>query len=304
MGKSKILKTFNVAVILLSFWFIGEKFWTHHNWLRSTAVNYELLITIFVCSIIYGLSEFLLSFAWRRLLIWCGNKDIPASVCNRIYGKSQIAKYIPGNIFHFMGRHLLGRHVGVKHIVLAGAAVYEILGLLSISVLISLTGMFIFDLGSNYLSLYQIILILITTIVVSSLIIALTPYLMSLRGIILPYHGVWDCIRNITKIYLFYFIFFLIAGLLLAIIVNIFLEINFIIATKLVVIFSIAWVAGFIVPGAPGGIGVREAVIIFLITPIIGEAQSVAIAIAFRLITLFGDVWFLIISDRKFYLKK
>jgi uncharacterized membrane protein YbhN (UPF0104 family) len=92
--------------------------------------------------------------------------------------------------------------------------------------------------------------------------------------------------------------------LLLAIIVNIFLEINFIITTKLVVIFSIAWMAGFIVPGAPGGIGVREAVIIFFITPIIGEAQGVAIAIALRFITLLGDVWFLIISDREFYLKK
>jgi len=304
MGKSKILKTFNLAVILLSFWFIGEKFWAHHNWLRSTAINYELFITIFVCSIIYGLSEFLLSFAWRRLLMWCGHKDIPANVCNKIYGKSQIAKYIPGNIFHFMGRHLLGSQAGVKHIVLAGATIYEILGLLSMSALISLTGMFIFGLGSIYLSLYQIILILLTITVVSVLVIALAPYLMSLRGIILPYHGIWDRIRNISTIYLFYLIFFLIAGLLLAIIVNIFLEINFIITTKLVVIFSIAWMAGFIVPGAPGGIGVREAVIIFFITPIIGEAQGVAIAIALRFITLLGDVWFLIISDREFYLKK
>jgi|TARA_B110000483_G_C18091191_1_gene502052 glycosyltransferase 2 family protein len=304
MGKSKILKTFNLAVILLSFWFIGEKFWAHHNWLRSTAINYELFITIFVCSIIYGLSEFLLSFAWRRLLMWCGHKDIPANVCNKIYGKSQIAKYIPGNIFHFMGRHLLGSQAGVKHIVLAGATIYEILGLLSMSALISLTGMFIFGLGSIYLSLYQIILILLTITVVSGLVIALAPYLMSLRGIILPYHGIWDRIRNISTIYLFYLIFFLIAGLLLAIIVNIFLEINFIITTKLVVIFSIAWMAGFIVPGAPGGIGVREAVIIFFITPIIGEAQGVAIAIALRFITLLGDVWFLIISDREFYLKK
>ena len=150
----------------------------------------------------------------------------------------------------------------------------------------------------------RIILILLTITVVSGLVIALAPYLMSLRGIILPYHGIWDRIRNISTIYLFYLIFFLIAGLLLAIIVNIFLEINFIITTKLVVIFSIAWMAGFIVPGAPGGIGVREAVIIFFITPIIGEAQSIAVAIALRFITLLGDVWFFIISDSKFYFKK
>jgi uncharacterized membrane protein YbhN (UPF0104 family) len=304
MIKSKILKIFKLTIILLSFWFIGEKFWEHHNWLQTSALNYELLITVFVCSIIYGISEFLLSFAWRRLLIWFGDKDISTNLCNRIYGKSQIAKYIPGNVFHVLGRHILGSQAGIKHIVLAGATVYEILGLLSISTLIGFSGMVIFGLGNIYFSLYQIISILLTTLVITGLAIPLAPYLMSLRGIIIPYKGVGDLFLNISKVYLFYFIFFLIAGLLLVVIVNIFLDINFIITAKLIVIFSIAWIAGFIIPGAPGGIGVREAVIIFFITPIIGEAQSIAVAIALRFITLLGDVWFLIISDSKFYFKK
>ena len=203
-----------------------------------------------------------------------------------------------------MGRHILGSQAGIKHIVLAGATVYEILGLLSISTLIGFSGMVIFGLGNIYFSLYQIISILLTTLVITGLAIPLAPYLMSLRGIIIPYKGMGDLFLNISKVYLFYFIFFLIAGLLLVVIVNIFLDINFIITAKLIVIFSIAWIAGFIIPGAPGGIGVREAVIIFFITPIIGEAQSIAVAIALRFITLLGDVWFLIVSDSKFYLKK
>jgi len=300
MTKSKILNIFKLVIILLSFWFIGEKFWVHHNWLRTSALNYELLITIFVCSIIYGLSEFLLSFAWRRLLKMCGHKDISANICNRIYGKSQIAKYIPGNVFHVVGRHILGSQAGIKNIVLAGATIYEILGLISISVLIGFSGMIMFGLSNIYFSLYQIIIILFFTLVITSLITALAPYLMSLRGIILPYRGIWDTVLNISKVYIFYFIFFLIAGLLLVIIVNLFLDINIYITAKLVVIFSISWLAGFIIPGAPGGIGVREAVIIFFITPIIGEAQSVAIAIALRFVTLLGDVWFLMISSKKF----
>jgi uncharacterized membrane protein YbhN (UPF0104 family) len=303
MVKSKILKIFKLTIILLSFWFIGEKFWEHHNWLRTSALNYELLITIFICSIIYGLSEFLLSFAWRRLLKICGHKDISANICNKIYGKSQIAKYIPGNVFHIVGRHILGSQAGIRNIVLVGATIYEILGLISISVLISFSGMIMFGLSNIYFSLYQIILILFSTIVITSLITALAPYLMRLRGIILPYRGIWETVINISKVYGFYLIFFLIAGLLLVIIVNLFLDIDIDIniTAKLVVIFSIAWLAGFIIPGAPGGIGVREAVIIFFITPIIGEAQSVAIAIALRFVTLLGDVWFLMISNKKFY---
>lgn len=300
MVKSKILKIFKLIIVFLSFWFIGEKFWEHHNWLRNSVLNYELLITIFICSIIYGLSEFLLSFAWRRLLKVCGHKDISVNICNRIYGKSQIAKYIPGNVFHVVGRHILGSQAGIKNIVLAGATIYEILGLISISVLIGFSGMIMFGLSNIYFSLFQIILILFSTIVLTSLITALAPYLMGLRGIILPFRGIWKTVIDISKVYAFYFIFFLIAGMLLVIIVNLFLDIDINITAKLVVIFSIAWLAGFIIPGAPGGIGVREAVIIFFITPIIGEAQSVAIAIALRFVTLLGDVWFLIISNKKF----
>lgn len=304
MVKSKILKIFRLMIILLSFWFIGEKFWLHHNWLKTSAINYELLLTILICSIIYGSSEFLLSFAWRRLLIMCGHKDISVNICNKIYGKSQIAKYIPGNIFHVVGRHILGNQAGVKNIVLAGATIYEILGLISISLIISFSGMTIFGFENIYFSLDHIILILLSTIVITGLVTALAPYFMSLNGIIIPHRGIWDTFFSISKIYIFYFIFFLIAGLLLALITNVFLDVNLIVITKLVVIFSIAWVAGFIIPGAPGGIGVREAVIIFFITPIIGEAQSIAIAIALRFVTLFGDVWFLVISNSKLHLKK
>ena len=61
-----------------------------------------------------------------------------------------------------------------------------------------------------------------------------------------------------------------------------------------------AWFAGFIIPGAPGGIGVREAIIILFLTPIIGEAESIVAAVGLRFVTLLGDVWFYTISDKKF----
>ena len=89
--------------------------------------------------------------------------------------------------------------------------------------------------------------------------------------------------------------------MLLIIIVNIFLSIKLIIAAKLIVIFSLAWVAGFIIPGAPGGIGVREVVLIFFLSPIIGEPEGIAVAIALRFVTLLGDIFFFIVSDKKNY---
>jgi glycosyltransferase 2 family protein len=304
MKNSIIIKIFNLIIIFLSLWFIGQKLWVHHHWIISLTLSFKLISTVIILSVIYSLSEFLLSFSWRKLLILCGHKYISLNLSNEIYGKSQIAKYIPGNIFHVVSRHMLGSQVGIKHIVLAGATIYEILGLISTSALIGFSGMVIFGLGNIYFSFNQIIIILLTTIIISFSVVILAPYLMKIRGIILPNQKKWDYIYNIISIYIYYLLFFLIAGLILVFIVKIFFDLNLINSAKIIVIFSIAWVAGFIVPGAPGGIGVREAVIIFLISPIIGEAQGIAVAIVLRLVTSLGDMWFLFITNTKLNLKK
>ena len=141
------------------------------------------MVRYIISSIIYGFSEFVLSFAWRRLLIWCGHQNISSKICNAIYGKSQIAKYIPGNVFHVVSRHILGKQAGIKHFVLAGATVYEILGLISISVIIGFSGMVLFGLGNIYFSIYQITQILFVTIFLSGLVPVVAPYLLHLKGI-------------------------------------------------------------------------------------------------------------------------
>ena len=53
---------------------------------------------------------------------------------------------------------------------------------------------------------------------------------------------------------------------------------------------SIAWVAGFITPGASGGIGIREIVIVALLTPYITQPKALVLAIILRLVTICGDL--------------
>ncbi len=298
MNKSIIIQLLKIITVLLSFWFIGEKFWQHQNWIKNNIINDLLIITILICGVLYGSSQFLLSFAWRKLLIWCGHENISIKNCNRIYGKSQIAKYIPGNVFHVIGRHILGKQEGIKHIVLVGATIYEILGLICASILISLSGVILFDLENNYLSFYQSICLFIVIFLIFVLVIGITPNLMQKHDINIPNKNLMDSIIHISLIYLSYFIFFIIAGLLLVFIVKVFIYLNFFTVGKIIVIFCIAWVTGFVVPGAPGGIGVREAVIIFFIAPIIGEAQGVAVSIAIRFVTLIGDIFFFAMTSK------
>ena len=50
-----------------------------------------------------------------------------------------------------------------------------------------------------------------------------------------------------------------------------------------------AWAVGFIMPGASAGIGVREAAVILLLSPVVGPANAAVIATIYRIVTAGGD---------------
>ncbi|TLY33094.1 MAG: DUF4175 domain-containing protein [Ignavibacteria bacterium] len=54
--------------------------------------------------------------------------------------------------------------------------------------------------------------------------------------------------------------------------------------------FTLAWLLGFVMPGASGGIGVREAVIVGLFGSSLGTGVAAGLAIVLRLITVVGDL--------------
>jgi hypothetical protein len=52
----------------------------------------------------------------------------------------------------------------------------------------------------------------------------------------------------------------------------------------------VAWLAGFLVPGAPGGLGVREACLVGMLAPALGAGVAVAMTLLFRTVTTLGDL--------------
>lgn len=57
-----------------------------------------------------------------------------------------------------------------------------------------------------------------------------------------------------------------------------------------------SWVAGFLVIGAPAGLGVREVVFLAVLHGHLAESDILLLAAAFRVITFGGDVAFLVIG--------
>jgi hypothetical protein len=98
-------------------------------------------------------------------------------------------------------------------------------------------------------------------------------------------------LSGILGVAILYTLFFLLAGTsLLGLVYGLHITVDITKVFQMLSIFSVSWLAGFLTPGAPAGIGVREAVMIALMEGIIGKSNSLIISILFRLVTIAGDV--------------
>ena len=54
--------------------------------------------------------------------------------------------------------------------------------------------------------------------------------------------------------------------------------------------YALAWLAGFVTPGAPAGLGVREFVFVIILGPAMGESPALILAGLLRLAAILGDI--------------
>jgi hypothetical protein len=123
--------------VALSFAFIGERLWQGGAWdLLRTRLEPLVLATL-GGALLYGLSGFLLSAAWRQILA-VERPPGPAARYHAVYGRTQIAKYLPGNVFHFVGRQVLGRELAHSQAALALASLLEAMLLVAVALSLAL----------------------------------------------------------------------------------------------------------------------------------------------------------------------
>jgi uncharacterized membrane protein YbhN (UPF0104 family) len=263
------------------------------NWDKLLNVR-VLLITVFG-GVAYGLDSIFLAWAWQKLLIWFG-EPAKLKLCIAIYGRSQIAKYIPGNFFQLPSRHVMGAQVGFNHPAQIGAAIYEIIGLIASAGMIASIGFSIETYFGNSIALALKVIILFILIFLTS------QFFMSYfnigRKLGFPNRSISDGMKHFLPVWAFYLVFFVLAGVIFWGIVGtttgLWLDVPI---QSLVSIFAISWLTGFLTPGAPAGIGVREATIILILSGFIGEPSAVLVAIISRLIVTVGDLVFWAFSN-------
>ncbi|MEZ5472838.1 MAG: hypothetical protein R3E90_13790 [Marinicella sp.] len=208
-----------------------------------------------------------LVFGWVVLL-----KFKEPQRCAKIYFKSQIMKYLPGNIFHFMFRHQQTKNKNFTHKQLGMVAFYESL-LLVLAAFIVANLLFYWPDQITWLTSWLPV-----------------PFwaivLMEFIGAVFMIRIMIN-IGPITAL-LSYFIYFAGMGLITYMLIGV---LNFESQPYLFITacFALSWLAGYVIPGAPGGTGVRELIFIMLCSPKMAEHEALIIIALIRLISIFSE---------------
>jgi len=193
-----------------------------------------LLILVNFLSLVIGI------YAWYHMLLSYAKKPFGYVYAYYYFSKTEIAKYLPGNIFHFVGRQALAHKIGITQKQMAKISLLQSISLLGATIIAAT----IFAFLSQMVSLY-----ILTLMVISSIIIFISLVYM------------YPSIRMSKKVSLNLYLALSIAlqGVMLGIIVvyqsDTYTWSLFCLSIS---IYILSWLIGYVTPGASGGLGVRE----------------------------------------------
>ena len=268
-----------VALTAVAAWFVRMRVWRTVD-LRDP----RLYAMVSVCVAIYVAGFAFFGYGWVRWLELSAAIPFPTATGIRIHCRSQIAKYVPGNVFQFVARHASANRLGATHSALVLAAAAEIAALVVAAVTLAASGRRLpapFPQIPRAAAFGVALLAVILAVTLASKLSGAVD--RGRRARLRRWLGA--CLTL-----LLYVPPFVGNGLCLALL----LSLNHTGAlpplTALVGIWSMSWLAGYLVPGSPGGLGVRDAALVLALSGWCSRTEAVAIATEMRLVSTLGDV--------------
>jgi hypothetical protein len=200
-------------------------------------------------------------------------------------------KYLPGNLFHYFGRQVLGVRAGLSHEALVASAVIEMGALIAAAAGATLLALGLRGgdlVAGGALVLAGAILVLLGWPAFDRIARRLPWLSRRMEG--QPPVALADLPRLYAPTLACYLAFFLGAGaVLLALCVAISRQ-PISDPWAIVGLYPAAWIAGTVALGAPAGLGVREAVLGLGLAPQVGPATAAVLALSLRVVTLVADL--------------
>ena len=236
---------------------------------------------------LYLVAQLIGAFAWNAVLRIYATQ-LPLGRAESQLLLSQIGKYIPGNVAHLFGRLSLARSDGVAGTTAGAAMLLEVgalltTGFLIVGVIVFVSPDLMLNLTAGLPDINATILIAVSVVGVFACLIAAQLIIWRRAGRPAP-----TLLQSILPIAL-YTANFVVLGMSLWC-VAVAIAPDPVPIVHCIAIFTTAWILGFLTPGAPGGVGIRDGIIALGLELFIGQGAGLGVAVAHRLISVVGDV--------------
>lgn len=217
-----------------------------------------------------------------------------------IFLTAQFAKYLPGNVGHHAGRVALSIRYGYAGARVAASMILEMLLVAVTAAILSLplVGWLADHLAPFWergLSISLFVLAVLAVFLFLYVVLAkrfeFAARMRRWKSLVLGI-GFWSK-RTLTMMTLcaaISLVAFVLSGMPLVLISDMPTALTASNTAAIVAIFAVSWFAGLIMPGAPAGLGVREAILVEGLTPIMGIDRAVSVTLMFRVLTVFADL--------------
>jgi len=298
MNKKIIIKTVGNIVTLVAIVFVVKQ-------LFSSGIDYRGIFSVNniipIITIIFSQAVLVLlnSYPWATLVTTISEKRIDYMDIIEVYTKSNIYKYVPGNVFQYIGRNELASKRNIPHIKVAIATFLDVI--CNVISAFALSLFFLYDFTIKYIGEIDIKFILILMIF----------FLVCITVIIVMKERIVNYLieKNIRftrkyiytffKCFLYYIFSMIITSLMYCIVVFGILKIpiSFNLFINLFSAYILSWLVGFITPGAPAGIGIKEAVMVAVTGGLLNQPSIALSMIIIRILTTISDfIAYLIVS--------
>jgi hypothetical protein len=261
-------------------------------------LSLRTVVAMVLAALLYSLTVPISAFAWQRLLAGLGTWQ-PFARLDSILLTTQLGKYLPGNVGQHLGRIGLALAQGIPAPALFASIAYEVLLLLLAGALVGLVfgalsgpGLVLLLHGRGQ-ALMAALAFAAAGLVAIPLLLRMLPWLVAKA---LPERDFAPQSLRLPKgmttpsLIALYALAYLVIGAATSLLAaGLFPEValDFALLTSA---FAIAWVVGFVTPGAPAGIGVREALLLLMLGGSMGATRTSLLILALRIVTTLGDI--------------
>lgn len=292
--RAKIVKFIGNIITVLALLLIIRKL-ISYELDYTMLMNRRTLLVLGICLAAYVINVISGALPWMKMVEIVSQKKMPYMTTTFVHVRANLLKYLPGNVFQYIGKNELATKEDVGHMQVAAATVLDILLMFTIAAIIGglCVRQYLLTIIRTYVSLKYIVLL---SLVAAIFLFAVCMYLKKKKGNLLQYGmEVFKNKRNIKNFVictLYYVIQNIwVGGIYVALLLCI-SEVSAKSLPTLLIIGAniISGVIGFITPGVPGGLGVREIVMALITRDIFIEDDIMLTSVIFRIISIIGDL--------------